>query len=86
MINNYRLLGKLGSGSYGSVHLCEDEQTGLRYAIKIVDKSRLRRRRLGQTDEQLLREVRSLATERASHTPLRKPASLFLHAHSSARP
>jgi hypothetical protein len=57
IINNYRLLSKLGSGSFGTVHLCEDVHSGARFAIKAVDKAKLRRRRLGQSDDQLRQEV-----------------------------
>ncbi len=57
IINNYRLGSKLGAGSYGSVHVCEDVHNGKKYALKIVDKTKLRKRRLGQSDEELLREV-----------------------------
>ena len=57
IINNYRLGSKLGAGSYGSVHVCEDINNGKKFALKIVDKTKLRKRRLGQSDEELLREV-----------------------------
>ena len=57
LVNNYRVLGKIGSGAYGVVHLCEDIKSGKKYAMKIVDKNKLRKKRLGQTDAQLLREV-----------------------------
>ena len=59
IINNYRLGSKLGAGSYGSVHVCEDINNGKKFALKIVDKTKLRKRRLGQSDEELLREVGS---------------------------
>lgn len=29
VVNKYRILSELGRGSYGSVHLCRDEETGL---------------------------------------------------------
>lgn len=57
LINGYKLIGRLGAGSYGTVHLCESTAERKQYAIKIVDKRRLRKRRLGQSDEQLLHEV-----------------------------
>lgn len=56
-VNNYVLLHKLGSGSYGHVHLSEDKRTRKMVAIKIVNKSKLRKKRLGISDEELLREV-----------------------------
>jgi serine/threonine protein kinase len=58
-VNNYRVMGKLGSGSYGTVHLVESVPSGTKYAMKIVSKSKLRKKKLGQSDEQLLREVGS---------------------------
>lgn len=63
-INNYVLRRKLGQGSFGTVWLGEDttaasgaalEDTYV--AIKALDKLRLRKKRLGITDEELMREV-----------------------------
>lgn len=60
-VNNYTFLKQLGSGTYGRVHLCVDAAatggSGRVFAIKVVDKAKLRRKRLGLTDEELLREV-----------------------------
>ena len=58
MVNNYRVMGKLGSGSYGTVHLVELVPSCAKFAMKIVSKNKLRKKKLGQSDEQLLREVR----------------------------
>ncbi len=59
IINNYRLQYKLGAGSYGSVHLCEDLTDRKCYALKIVDKRKLLKKRMGRsgTDDELMREV-----------------------------
>jgi hypothetical protein len=48
------------------VHLCEDMNTGKRFAIKAVDKTKLRKRRLGLNDDQLRQEVRSSFREWAT--------------------
>ena len=56
-VNEYTFLKLLGAGTYGRVHLCSDSVTGRIYAIKVVDKAKLRRKRLGLTDQELLREV-----------------------------
>lgn len=57
-VNNYTLLKQLGAGQYGKVYLCVDSAAAGRvYAIKCVDKAKLRRKRLGLSDVELLREV-----------------------------
>jgi CRP-like cAMP-binding protein len=80
-VNSYTLLKQLGSGSYGRVHLCQDEKDGgalgpdgkRRYfAIKVVDKQKLRRRRIGVSDAELLREVEVMKK-------LRHPNLVALH-------
>eukprot|EP00903_Cladosiphon_okamuranus_P009035 g8638.t3 len=38
IINKYRIVCELGRGSYGSVHLCRDGDTGKEYAMKVIDK------------------------------------------------
>jgi CRP-like cAMP-binding protein len=35
-VNGYKLLGRLGKGAQGKVLLCEDERTGVRYALKVI--------------------------------------------------
>ncbi|CAN0110703.1 unnamed protein product, partial [Hapterophycus canaliculatus] len=40
VINKYRIICELGRGSYGSVHLCRDGETGMEYAMKVMDKRR----------------------------------------------
>ncbi len=44
MINNYKLLKDLGHGSFGKVKLCVEMDSGKQFAIKIIDKTILRRR------------------------------------------
>lgn len=46
IVNEYVLLGELGRGSFGRVHLCErrvDSPPWRRFAMKIMSKPRLRR-------------------------------------------
>ena len=46
-INDYRLVKKLGEGSFAKVKLCVQESTGNQYAMKKMNKKDLRRRRFG---------------------------------------
>ncbi|KAH9256619.1 hypothetical protein BASA81_005123 [Batrachochytrium salamandrivorans] len=39
IINNYVILDEIGRGAFGVVKLCEHNETGERYAIKIIDKT-----------------------------------------------
>ena len=72
-VNTYTLLRQLGAGSYGRVHLARDGGgDGRIYAIKVVDKHKLRRRRLGASDAELLREVEVMKK-------LRHPNLVALH-------
>ncbi|WP_300411333.1 serine/threonine-protein kinase, partial [uncultured Alcanivorax sp.] len=53
-LNQYVLVKMLGEGAYGKVHLCVSRTDGKPYAIKIVQKSLLKSRRLvrpGQVDK-----------------------------------
>lgn len=34
LINNYKIFEPIGQGSFGKVKLCEDINTGIKYAIK----------------------------------------------------
>ena len=42
MVNRYKILQRLGRGSYGDVRKCEDTETGQLFAVKIVNRSQLR--------------------------------------------
>jgi serine/threonine protein kinase/serine/threonine protein phosphatase PrpC len=60
IINGYVLMQKLGAGSYGTVWLAQSIAHSKKYAIKIVSRALLRRKRFGsaaQSDEDVLREV-----------------------------
>ncbi|KAK9727625.1 hypothetical protein K7432_001709 [Basidiobolus ranarum] len=49
-INKYMIIQEIGRGCHGKVKLCQDTETGMFYAIKIVEK--FSRRRLGQRQNQ----------------------------------
>jgi serine/threonine protein kinase len=42
MVNQYRIISQLGEGSFGKVKLAIDSKTNTSYAIKIMNKKRLR--------------------------------------------
>ena len=42
MINQYRILSSLGEGAFGKVKLAIDTKTNTIYAIKIMNKKRLK--------------------------------------------
>lgn len=56
-INEYTVLKKLGQGSFGKVFLVKHLHSERLYAMKVIDKKMLRRKRIGISDEELLREV-----------------------------
>ncbi|CAN0050218.1 unnamed protein product, partial [Sphacelaria rigidula] len=57
IINKYQIVSELGKGSYGTVHLCRDGETGQKYAMKVIQR-RKRAQRPGQhLAETLRREV-----------------------------
>jgi serine/threonine protein kinase len=35
-VNKYRILEELGKGSFAEVYLCEEEDTGIKYAMKMM--------------------------------------------------
>ena len=45
IVNNYILLDTLGTGSYGEVRLCKDRTTDQLFAIKILNKEFLKKRK-----------------------------------------
>ncbi|CAM9851885.1 unnamed protein product, partial [Discosporangium mesarthrocarpum] len=40
IINKYQIIMEVGRGTFGTVHLCRDEDTGKEYAMKVVDKKK----------------------------------------------
>ncbi|CAM9405735.1 unnamed protein product, partial [Phaeothamnion confervicola] len=65
IINKYRVVEELGRGAYGTVHLCQHEETGQFFAMKVLDKKKRGHRR-----EQL---AKSLRREVAAMKKLRHP-------------
>lgn len=60
MVNNFLIIGNLGSGSYGKVLLCEEAGTERRYAMKVLRKSLLRRKQGASGDsawQDVMREI-----------------------------
>jgi tRNA A-37 threonylcarbamoyl transferase component Bud32 len=59
MVNEYIMIEKLGSGSYGKVKLVVHRETGQKFAIKIIKKSLMKRKRIGQPNlyDNVLREM-----------------------------
>ena len=60
-VNQYELGRVLGCGSYGVVHHCIDRNAGTAYAVKILDKSLLKRKRVGQFGNALQGVQREIA-------------------------
>ncbi len=67
MINEFLVLRKLGQGSFGTVKLAKNTETNEVVALKVINKSKLRKRRLGITDEELMREVDVMRRLRNEH-------------------
>ena len=49
IVNNYILLDVLGVGSYGEVRMCKDRTSEQLFAIKIISKDLLRKKKNGHT-------------------------------------
>ncbi len=47
-MNNYILLNRLGQGSYGEVRLAKEKATNALFAMKVINKDTLRRRKMGK--------------------------------------
>lgn len=60
-INQYELGEVLGRGTYGKVRLCTDLNTAQVYAVKILRKSLLKRKRIGQFGNALQGVQREIA-------------------------
>ena len=57
IVNNYILLDTLGNGSYGVVRMCKDRITDHLYAIKIISRDMLRKKKSGHTTETFLADI-----------------------------
>eukprot|EP01039_Chlorochromonas_danica_P003691 gene3691-4038_t len=58
IVNNYILLETLGTGSYGEVRLCKDRTNEKLFAIKIISKDFLKKRKAGKTDETYFEDIK----------------------------
>jgi hypothetical protein len=58
IVNNYILLDTLGTGSYGEVRLCKDRTTDNLFAIKIISKEMLKKRKSGNSNETYFEDIR----------------------------
>lgn len=47
MINQYIVEKTLGKGSFATVKLCKDSKTGIKYAIKVMNKKLLKKKQSG---------------------------------------
>jgi len=57
-INNYILLTTLGKGSYGEVKMCKNCQTEQLYAMKIVSKDLMKKRKNGNSAETYFEDIK----------------------------
>lgn len=48
MVNNYQVLGTLGSGSFAKVMLFHNKETNIRYAAKKMNKAELKKCKFGR--------------------------------------
>lgn len=58
IVNNYILLDTLGTGSYGEVRLCKDRVTENLYAIKIISRDLLKKKKHGHNSETFFEDIR----------------------------
>ena len=58
IVNNYILLDVLGTGSYGEVRLCKDRISETLYAIKIISKDFLKKRKNNKTTETYFEDIK----------------------------
>lgn len=58
IVNNYILLDVLGTGSYGEVRLCKDRTTDNLFAIKIISKDLLKKKKAGNTSETYFEDIK----------------------------
>lgn len=57
IVNNYILLDTLGNGSYGTVRLCKDRTTDQLYAMKIISRDMLKKKKSGHSTETFLADI-----------------------------
>lgn len=57
-MNNYILLNTLGVGSYGEVRLCKDRTNEKLFAIKIISKDFLKKKKSGHSDETYFEDIK----------------------------
>ena len=57
IVNNYILLDTLGTGSYGVVRLCKDRITDHLYAMKIISRDLLKKKKNGHSAETFLADI-----------------------------
>ena len=58
VVNNYILLTTLGTGSYGEVRLCKDRTTDALFAIKIISKDMLKKKKGGASSETYFEDIK----------------------------
>lgn len=58
IVNNYILLDTLGAGSYGEVRLCKDRVSDKLFAIKIISKDFLKKKKNGKTSETYFEDIK----------------------------
>lgn len=58
IVNNYILLDVLGTGSYGEVRLCKDRITEKLYAIKIISKDFLKKKKNNKSNETYFEDIK----------------------------
>jgi [calcium/calmodulin-dependent protein kinase] kinase len=58
IVNNYILLDVLGTGSYGEVRLCKDRTTDNLFAVKIISKDLLKKKKAGNTSETYFEDIK----------------------------
>jgi hypothetical protein len=58
IVNNYILLDTLGAGSYGEVRLCKDRVSEKLFAIKIISKDFLKKKKNGKTSETYFEDIK----------------------------
>jgi serine/threonine protein kinase len=58
IVNNYILLDTLGTGSYGEVRMCKDRTTDSLYAMKIISKDMLKKKKGGANSETYFEDIK----------------------------